>query len=43
VKKEKVETAVLSTTAKVKARTDRKKQADGVDVEMTEDNNNQAA
>jgi hypothetical protein len=43
VKKEKVKTAVLSTTAKVKARTDRKKQADGVDVEMTEDNNNQAA
>jgi len=38
VKKEKVETAVLSTTAKVKARTDRKKQAEGGDVEMADEN-----
>jgi len=33
---EKVETAVLSTTAKVKARADRKSKAEGGDVEMTE-------
>ena len=38
VKKEKVETVVLSTTAKVKARTDRKNKAEGGDVEMTEVN-----
>jgi len=34
--KEKVETAVLSTTAKVKARVDRKNKADHPDVEMAE-------
>jgi 26S proteasome regulatory subunit N2 len=34
--KEKVETVVLSTTAKVKARTDRKNKAEGGDVEMSE-------
>ena len=34
--KEKVETAVLSTTAKVKARVDRKKVKEGGDVEMSE-------
>ena len=33
--KEKVETAVLSTTAKVKARNDRKAKAEGGDVEMS--------
>lgn len=33
--KGKVETAVLSTTAKVKARIDRKHRADGGDVEMS--------
>jgi hypothetical protein len=38
VKKEKVETVVLSTTAKVKARTDRKHKVEGGDVEMTEVN-----
>ena len=38
MKKEKVETVVLSTTAKVKARTDRKNKAEGGDVEMTEAN-----
>lgn len=37
VKKEKVETVVLSTTAKVKARVERKK-AEGGDVEMTDAN-----
>lgn len=31
----KIETAVLSTTAKVKARIDRKNKADGHDVEMS--------
>jgi 26S proteasome regulatory subunit N2 len=34
--KEKVETVTLSTTAKVKARTDRKNKAEGGDVEMTD-------
>ncbi len=34
--KEKVETVTLSTTAKVKARTDRKNKAEGADVEMSE-------
>lgn len=34
--KEKVETVTLSTTAKVKARTDRKTKAEGGDVEMSE-------
>ena len=36
MEKKKVETAVLSTTAKVKARVDRKKNKDGGDVEMSE-------
>jgi 26S proteasome regulatory subunit N2 len=34
--KEKVETVTLSTTAKVKARTDRKNKAEGGDIEMAD-------